>query len=251
MNYQHLLKSFRKTLSVFGVVILSSCASMTPNVATVNYGSVLIGNSATGNVTWSNTSKNTVNFLGFIKPSAPFSQTAPVRVIGANLAPAATTPPATFVFTPTAVGTFNDTATPLLGNGDSATPATLTGIGVSHLISGKGFGIAGGNFRSNQVLDFGKIRVGQTSTRNFRLLNGSNAPLSMTGRVLGAGPFSVTAPAQPIVLALAANPLIPTRVRVTLTFAPRAPGRFMDLIQFTDPANPGHQLTLVVTGTAE
>lgn len=243
---------FAKGLSgLFVCVVASSCASLTPNAKSLNYGSVLVGNTATNNMTWTNTSKNTVNFLGFNPPGSPFAQTAPTPVTGGNIVSGGTTPTATYTFTPTATGTFTDTATPLLGGGDFSDPVTLTGTGVGHTITGQGFGIAGGNFRTTQVLDFGTIPVGQVSVLRFNLLNGSANPLSLTGVALKGGPFAVTAPAQPFVIPAAPGPLQPKTQEVRISFAPQVAGRFLDHIRLTDPARPGYVLIVVVTGAAE
>lgn len=244
-----------RLLAATSVVVLAGCSSLKPN-NNPNFGTLYVGQSATANVTWGNTRTAKTVTGYYIDPNPPFSRTPPGPISAFNVAIGANTaPPLTIDFAPRAAGNFNGDVTPLVDTGQSSS-ARLTGAAVWQKLVGTGLGVTGGNYVANQVLDFGIVNLGapagqRTVTRTFNLFSTSTNPIALRGTFVappGAGPFSITAPPNPINFTAAAVTR-PVEKRVTLTFAPTAVGNFEAIVEFRS-ATTNHLFGIVCRGSA-
>jgi hypothetical protein len=217
-------------LALVAALLLASCgpnATLTPNPATLDFGTVYIGLSATATTTWTSTYNAPIVASLTVAPTPPFDSPAvSIPQIPAN----GTTGAVTVSFAPTAVGPFNGSGNVgLTTPGFAAVPVTPTGVALkgsgAAQTSDTTLSVTGGNLVAGAVLDFGKVNVGATKALTFNVANASATQLTLTVTVLGGGPYT-TAPAAIVVPANGS-------LAVTVAFAPTRVGVFPGAVEFT------------------
>lgn len=232
---QDLWGGVSKLLSIGSAACLAGCVVLSPTPATHNFGSVLVGTTATSPpVTWTNNSARAVTVDGLVTtPSPPFARVAAGPFTSVSVPVGGATPPSSFTFSPTAVGAATGDATPQSTGivlPDTAQQVVLSGTGVVQLTAGA-LAIAGGNLTAGQILDFGRVIVpgGPAVTRTFNVTNNGAASLTLNGGfTVGGQGFRITSPTLPITIQPG------TTQAVSISFAPSQIGVALDAVVFSD-----------------
>ncbi len=202
-------------------------ATLTPTPTPLAFGKVYIGLSSSLTASWTSTYADKLVCTMAVDPAPPFDAPASIP----DLAPNGTTGALSFTFTPTAVGPVNGKARmTVLSSAYAKVPVTipdlpLSGSGVAQT-SDTTLSLTGGNLTAGSVLDFGTALTGSSVSLTTNIANATAQPVTVTVTVLGAGPFSVTSPAAPLVVPAQASLL------VTISFAPTTVGTFTGAVEF-------------------
>ncbi|MCX5731631.1 MAG: choice-of-anchor D domain-containing protein [Deltaproteobacteria bacterium] len=225
------------TLSGAGVTAPAPSIALTP--ATLSFGSVVLGSSATLTAQVRNAGTATLNVTGIAlcsgsSPEFSWSPAAPLAI-----APGQSTT-LTVTYQPTAAGT--DSGCLAIASNDTASPVVNLGVG--------GTGVAQAVpavALSPTSLDFGTVTVGSSASRTTLVQNTGTGPLSVTGISLCAGtPATFSwSPSAPITVAAGQN--------ATLTVSYKPTGAAADAgciaLVTNDPAKPTVNLTVTGAGS--
>jgi uncharacterized protein (TIGR03437 family) len=225
--------------SVRNLIISSLPAASAPQIsvspASLNLGSLTVGQSANVLLNISNTGTAALNVsaiasssgVTIVSPAVPFT-----------VQPGATTA-VTMKFAPTAAGAVNGMLT--INSNDPAhgqITVSFSGTGVA----AAGTPVIGASVTS---VAFGNVAVGQVSTISFNVLNTGTAALTVSSVAISNAVFGLMTPTIP----LTAQP--GSFTPVTVVFAPQSAGPQSATFTVTsnDPAHPVVAVTLTGTGT--
>ena len=202
--------------------------ALTASRTTVAFGSILVNTVKTETVDLTNTGSATLTITSISTPGAPFSRSN----CGATLAPNAKCT-LTLSFSPTAIGTFNDSVV-VTTNGGNAT-ITLSGTAINP-----------GSSLDKSSLDFGSQRINTSASQNVVLTNNGSDPLTIASITrTGDAAFTVGGgcPISPATLLNGAS------CTITVIFAPTSLGAMSGSITITSNAAASPQtITLVGSG---
>lgn len=222
------------TLSGAGVAVPAPAIALTP--ATLSFGSVVLGNSATLTAQLRNAGTATLNVTGISLCSGSSAEFGWSPAAPLSIAPGQATT-LTVTYQPTAAGT--DSGCLAIASNDMASPVVNLGVG--------GTGVAQAVpavALSPASLDFGTVTVGSSASRTAMVQNTGTGPLSVTGLSLCAGtPATFSwSPSAPFTVAAGQS--------TTLTVSYRPVGAATDAgciaVATNDPAQP--TVNLQVTG---
>ncbi|MDE3104074.1 MAG: choice-of-anchor D domain-containing protein [Acidobacteriota bacterium] len=171
--------------------------------ASLNFGTVLLGSTASQTLQVTNTGATPVNFSS-ITATGDYAATS--SCLGTALA-ASTSCSVTVTFTPTQTGTRTGSVAIVSDATTLPLTAQLTGVGAaSHLQL------------APSALDFGSILVGSSAKLTLTLTNTGNGPVTGLSPVLPAGDFAITSPCASTSLGAGAS------CTLTLSFTPSTTG---------------------------
>lgn len=222
------------TLSGTGVTAPAPAIALTP--ATLSFGSVVLGNTATLTAQVRNAGTailnvTTIALCGGSSPEFGWSPAGPL-----SIAPGQATT-LTVTYQPTAAGT--DSGCLAISSNDAASPVVNLGVG--------GIGVAQAVpavVLSPASLDFGTVTVGSSASRTASIQNTGTGPLSVSGISLcsGSSPEFAWSPPAPLTVAAGQS------TALTVTYKPTGSGTDAGCIAVAtdDPAKP--TVNLQVTG---
>ena len=202
---------------------------LSPSPASVSFGNVAVGSTATQSVTVTNTGTAAVNISAANIAGAGFT------VIGGN--PSSSVPVGQSVtvqmqFAPTTAGAANGTLNVMSDASNSPLAISLNGTGMQPALT-----------MSPASLNFSNVTVGQTSTQNVTLSNSGNASLTINLATISGTGFGMTGLSLPKTLTPGAN------LSFSVQFTPTSTAGATGSIVFTDNA-PNSPQTLTLTGSA-
>jgi len=202
---------------------------LSANSASVAFGNVAVGSTATQSVTVTNAGTAIVNLSAATISGAGFT------VMGGN--PSASIPVGQSItvqmqFAPTAFGAANGTLTVTSDASNSPLAIALSGTGMQPALT-----------ISPSSLDFSNVTVGQTSSQNVTLTNSGNARLTVNLATVSGTGFGITGLALPKTITAGAN------ISFSVSFTPTSTAPETGSIIFTDNASNSPQ-TLTLTGNA-
>jgi hypothetical protein len=229
-------------------IVLSSCAGFTSagtgggnpgsstgilsaSATSISFGNVSVGNSKTQSVTLTNTGTATVNISQATLTGAGYT------VIGGNPANSIAVGQSATVqiqLAPLSAGVDNGTFSIVSDASNSPASISLTGTGMESALA-----------MSPQTLNFGNVKVGQSSTQSVKLTNSGNVDLVLNlAQISGTG-FGMSGLALPATLSAGQS------MAFSVTFTPPSAQGMTGRIKFTDnsPSSP-ENLDLTGTGTA-
>ncbi|MGH9572310.1 MAG: beta strand repeat-containing protein, partial [Candidatus Acidiferrales bacterium] len=202
-------------------------AALTANPSSINFGSILVGNTASVNVTLTNSGTANLSISGASAGGTGFSMS--------TLSPQTLSPGGTAAFTVT----FGPKAA---GNASGSVSITSTAPGSPLVISLAGSGTATQpqmNVNPSSVA-FGNVNVGGNSSKTVTLTNTGNAMLSITAATISGAGYTMNL--QPTSINAGAN------TTFTVTFAPTASGSASGSISIASNV-PGSPSTIALSGT--
>jgi Cep192 domain 4/Abnormal spindle-like microcephaly-assoc'd, ASPM-SPD-2-Hydin/HYDIN/CFA65/VesB-like, Ig-like domain len=202
---------------------------LSPNSASVAFGSVAVGSAGTQSVTVTNTGTAAVSIAAATITGAGFT------IVGGN--PSASVPVGQSMtvqmqFTPTAGGVASGTLTVTSDASNSPLAISLSGTGMQQALT-----------ISPASLNFSNVMVGQTSSQNVTLTNSGNANVTVNIATLSGTAFGMTGLALPKTIAAGSN------LSFSVQFVPTSTAGASGRIVFTDSALNSPQ-TLTMTGSA-
>ena len=202
---------------------------LSPSPASVSFGNVAVGSTATQSVTVTNTGTAAVNISAANIAGAGFT------VIGGN--PSSSVPVGQSVtvqmqFAPMTAGAANGTLNVMSDASNSPLAISLNGTGMQPALT-----------MSPASLNFSNVTVGQTSTQNVTLSNSGNASLTINLATISGTGFGMTGLSLPKTLTPGAN------LSFSVQFTPTSTAGATGSIVFTDNA-PNSPQTLTLTGSA-
>jgi len=215
-------------ISLDGAGTTASQGQLQANPATVNFGNVSVGSTATQKVTLTNTGAAAVQI------SAITVNGSGVSINGINFPlTLAASSAATFnaVFAPAATGSVT---------GSISVASNATGSPLNIPVSGTG--VQGGLRVSSSSFGFGSVVDGQSKSQTFTLTNTGNASLTISQLSVSGAGFSVSGLATPATLAAGAS------TSFSAVFAPTTSGNFSGTISITSDA-PNSPANISLTGT--
>ena len=222
------------TLSGTGVTAPAPSIALTP--ATLSFGSVVLGDTATLTAQVRNAGTATLSVTGIALCSGSSAEFGWSPAGPLSIAPGQATT-LTVTYQPTAAGT--DSGCLAISSNDAASPVVNLGVG--------GIGVAQAVpavVLSPDSVDFGTVTVGSSASRTASIQNTGTGPLSVTGISLcsGTSPEFAWSPSAPLTVAAGQS--------TTLTVTYRPTGAATDTgciaIATNDPAKP--VVNLQVTG---
>jgi hypothetical protein len=222
------------TISGAGMTVPAPAIALTP--ATLSFGPVVLGSSATLTAQVGNAGTATLNVTGIAlcsgsSPEFSWSPSAPLSIAPGQSATL------TVRYQPTAAGT--DSGCLAIASNDAASPVVNLGVG--------GTGVAEAVpavVLSPASLDFGTVTVGSSASRTASIQNTGTGPLTVNGISLCAGssPEFSWSPSAPLTVATGQS------AALTVTYKPAGDGTDSGCIALAtnDPANP--TVNLQVTG---
>jgi hypothetical protein len=204
-------------------------AALSANPSSINFGSIIVGNTSTVNVTLTNTGTASLNITSASASGPGFSMS--------TLAAQTLVPLATATFTVTFGPTANGPAT-----GSVLVNSTAPGSPLTVGLSGSGAATQAQLAISPSPVPFGSVAVGTSPspTQTVTLTNTGNATLNITAATLTGSAYSMNL--APVSIAAGSN------TTFTVTFTPTTGGGATGNIQITSNAV-GSPTTLSLTGT--
>ena len=215
-------------VSLTGTGSSTAVGQLSANPASVNFGNVSIGSSASQQITLTNTGNAAATISTITVTGTGFSLT------GVST-PATVAPSQTLSFTanfaPTAVG--NATGTVTVTSNASGSPLT---------ISLSGAGVQAGLSVTPSSYNFGSVVDGQTKTQAFTLTNTGTATLTISSVTVSGAGYSISGLTTPASVAAGQS------TSVTAQFSPTTAGTLPGTISISSTA-PGSPATVSLTGT--
>ena len=206
----------------------SGAGVLSPSVASLSFGSVAVGNSATQSLSVTNTGLGTVTIASATLTGTGFS------VIGGNPSGTIAVGQSSTIqiqFAPTSAGAVSGSLTIVSDASNSPLTVPLTGTGTQ-----TGLAIA------PSTLSFGNVVVGQSSTQSVKLTNSGTANLTINLATVAGNGFGIAGLSLPTTLTAGQS------VSFSAQFAPTSTGASVGSITFTDNA-PGSPQVLSMVGT--
>jgi hypothetical protein len=226
-------------VSTVAVISLGGCQAVqkasvnshavTVGSATLSFGNVTVGQTATLNNSLLNTSGASITITGATIAGSNFSiggLSLPLTVaVGQSV-------PYTVTFAPKSAGSASGTLIITLSDSTTAPPVSLTGMGMG-----------GGQLSATpSSLAFGGVQVGSSQTLSITLTNSSGSSVTVTKATPSGSGVSVTGLTLPLVIA--AN----SSANVNVIFAPATGGAVTGNVTFLSNA-PNPSLVVSVSGT--
>jgi Putative Ig domain/Abnormal spindle-like microcephaly-assoc'd, ASPM-SPD-2-Hydin len=202
-------------------------AALTASPSSINFGSILVGSTASVNVTLTNSGTASLSISGASAGGTGFSMSA---LSAQTLAPGAT---ATFTatFAPTTAGG---------ATGSISIASTAPGSPLAIALSGGGTATQPQLSIAPSSVAFGNVNVGSNATQTVTLTNTGNATLNITAATSGGAGYTMNL--QPTSIGAGAN------TTFTVTFTPSAGGSASGNISITSNA-PASPATIALSGT--
>lgn len=210
----------------------ASPASLAASPASADFGSVLVGTTASRTVTLTNSGGSTANITAVNSSNSSFGV--------ASLALPATVPPGgsfdvSLTFSPTSAGAASGTVSFVSNASNSPTTVSVSGTGTAGAVAQIAV--------SPASIAFGSITVNTTATRTLTISNQGTIALSVTSGAVSGAAFSITGATFPLTV----NPNASTNV--TVRFAPTTTGNQSGSI--TISSNASNQISPVtLSGSA-
>ncbi len=216
------------TVTLTGTGSSTATGQLSASPASVNFGSVSTGSSATQLITLTNTGNAAAQISSITASGTGFSLTG---VTTPATVAASQTLSFTAKFAPTAAG--NATGTITVTSNASGSPLTINLSGV---------GVQAGLSVSPATFNFGNVVDGQTKTQAFTLTNNGTAPLTISQVTASGAGYSVTGLTTPATVPAGQS------ASVTAQFAPTTAGALNGALSISSNA-PGSPATVSLTGT--
>lgn len=233
--------AFQILLTVLSVSVLSGCG-LWPSPKELDFGKTYINTSQKMSAKWNNSGEKAIDILGFrVHGDAEF-QIGAGSYAGGNVAVNGTTGAVNVVFTPVEVKAYSGKVE-VLAKGQK-TDLPLAGRGVLKINEGDLFIDDFSNVGHLQPVDFGRVPVGATAVRTFKITNVS-ATRDITYSVTWAEnnpAFTLVSPTAPFRLKKGES------VQCQMTFKPSAVGWHFDGITFSDTGDPTNRSGAGVRG---
>lgn len=215
-------------VSLSGTGSSTALGQLSPNPASVNFGNVSIGSSASQQITLTNTGNASAQISSITVSGTGYSlsgASTPATVAASQ------TLSFTAKFAPSVVGNAAGTVTVTSNASGSPLTITLSGAGVQ-----SGLGISPASF------NFGSVVDGQTKTQAFTLTNTGTASLTITQVTASGTGYSVSGLTTPATVAVGQS------TTVTAQFSPTTAGTLAGTLSISSNA-PGSPATVSLTGT--
>ncbi len=201
--------------------------ALSANPASIDFGNVPVGNTATVNVTLTNAGTANVSISTASASGTGFSMS--------TLSPQTLTPGATATFTvtfgPKAAGS---------ASGNVSIASTAPGSPLAIALTGSGSATQPQISLNPSSVAFGNVNVGSNSSKTVTLTNTGNATLDITAATISGSGYTMNL--QPISINAGAN------TTFNVTFTPTASGSASGSISITSNA-PGSPTTVALSGT--
>lgn len=216
------------TITLNGTGTTTATATLQANPASVNFGNVALGGSATQNITITNTGTAGVQISGVAISGAGMSGSGITTPLFLN--PSATATVAVR-FAPTTAGSVTGSLT--IASNATGSPMTipLTGTGGQ-----AGLSISPASFA------YGSVTDGQTKSQSFTLSNTGNAPLTISQLAVSGTGFSINGLTTPATVAVGGS------TTFNAVFAPTTAGNLAGTVTVTSNA-PNSPATIALSGT--
>ena len=219
------------TVSLSGNGIATPVGTLTTNPTSINFGSIIVGNTSSQSVTLTNTGTANLTITAANVTGAGFSITPPLT-LPLTLIPGQTGS-FTARFAPASAGAVAGSVSLVSNASNTPTSVTLSGTGVAQILTVS---------LSPSTINFGDVTVGNTSNQTVTMTNTGNFNVNVTAAAATGAGFSVVG-------FVAQTPLAPGQTSTfTARFAPAVAGAVAGTISLTSTATNNPTVSLAGNG---